>query len=147
MATNMGDRKYRTWPGALALVVVTVSLGWVVLGNASSGDMEQLPVSSRFQCLNCHLSDQPSAANFDLNAFGQDFLDNGRIWNVDLAVLDSDSDGCLNGVELGDSDGDGQLDGNVAQEMGNPGQVDDCSGGALTNETTWGALKALFDSD
>ncbi len=81
-----------------------------------------------------------------MNPFGVDFRGNNRVWNAVLAQMDSDDDGCLNGVELGDSDGDGQLDGNIHEENGNPGVADDCGSGALTDEVTWGALKALFSS-
>jgi hypothetical protein len=143
----MGKRKNHSVKVLGALLVASVTLCFAVLGSATTGDMDQLPVSSRFECLNCHLDSQPTASSFELNAFGQDFLANDRLWDADLAQLDSDGDGCLNGVELGDSDGDGQPDVNVTAEMGNPGEVDECGGGALTDEVTWGALKALFDSN
>lgn len=145
--TKMGKPRHDAWQVLVALLVAGAAVGWGTPGRATTGDMDQLPVTTRFACLNCHLSSQPTAGDFELNAFGQDFLANDRIWNVDLAQLDSDGDGCLNGVELGDSDGDGLPDGNVSEEMGNPGVVDECGGGALTDEVTWGALKALFDSN
>jgi hypothetical protein len=143
----MGKRKYNSWQVLVVLLVASATLSFAVPGNATTTDQDQLPVSSRFECLNCHLDSQPTVGDFDLNPFGQDFLANDRVWDADLAQLDSDEDGCLNGVELGDSDGDGQPDGNVTAEMGNPGEVDECGGGAFTDEVTWGALKALFDSN
>ncbi len=76
-----------------------------------------------------------------------DFLANGRLWDSDLATLDSDNDGCLNGVEVGDSDGDGNSDGNVTEQAGNPGVFDDCGSGSLVDEKTWGTLKAMFDGE
>ena len=78
-----------------------------------------------------------------LNVFGADFLANLRRWDAALAGLDSDGDGCLNGVELGDSDGDGVADGNIERLTSNPGAAD-C--GSSLDVTTWGSLKALFES-
>ena len=77
--------------------------------------------------------------------FGVDFLQNDRIWDAELAQMDSDGDGCLNGVEVGDSDGDGEADGNVTVQVGNPGVIDDCDSESLVDERTWTQLKALFD--
>ena len=45
----------------------------------------------------------------------------------------------------GDSDGDGFPDGNVTEQAGNPGVPDECGGGSLVDERTWGTLKAMFD--
>jgi len=143
----MGKRERNLKLAWLVLLVVSTGTGLSVVVDATTGDMEQLPVATRFGCKNCHVSSQPTPADFALNSFGQDFLNHNRLWNADLAQLDSDGDGCLNGVELGDSDGDGELDGNIIEETGNPGEADDCGGGALTDEITWGAFKALFSSD
>jgi hypothetical protein len=114
-------------------------------GLATDVDMARLPVSVPFLCLSCHVVDQPTSAGFDLNPFGIDYLANGRLWDSNLANLDSDGDGCLNGVEVGDSDGDGEPDGNVERQAGNPGVPDECGTGSLVDEKTWGALKAMFD--
>lgn len=107
--------------------------------------MAKLPVTNPNLCLTCHTSETPSAFDYTLNSFGADFLENGRVWNYDLAILNSDDDGCLNGVEVGDSDGDGQADGNVTEQSGNPGVSDDCGSGSMVDEASWGQLKAMFD--
>lgn len=114
---------------------------------ATEVDMARLPVTDPHLCLSCHLVVQPTPASFELNPFGVDYLANGRLWDANLANLDSDGDGCLNGVEVGDSDGDGEPDGNVDRQAGNPGIPDDCGSGSLVDEKTWGALKAMFDGD
>ena len=114
-------------------------------GLATDADMARLPVSAPNLCLSCHVVDQPTPTSFDLNPFGIDYLANGRLWDSNLANLDSDGDGCLNGVEVGDSDGDGEPDGNVEAQAGNPGIPDECGSGSLVDEKTWGALKAMFD--
>ena len=112
---------------------------------ATDVDMARLPVAVPNLCSSCHVSAQPTAADFTLNPFGVDYLANGRLWDSTLANLDSDGDGCLNGVEVGDSDGDGEPDGNVESQAGNPGVPDECGSGSLVDEKTWGALKAMFD--
>ena len=114
---------------------------------ATEVDMARLPVTDPNLCLSCHLTVQPTPASFELNPFGVDYLANGRLWDSNLANLDSDGDGCLNGVEVGDSDGDGEPDGNVDSQAGNPGIPDDCGSGSLVDEKTWGALKAMFDGE
>ena len=136
-------RRHPLVPLAAGLVLAA-ALGFVSGGRATQGDMAKLPVSSRFGCRNCHQSADPTPGNSALNLFGVDFLDHGRIWDAELAAMNSDGDGCTNGVELGDADGDGQRDENVTEETGNPGEVDDCGGGPLIDPSTWGALKALF---
>lgn len=112
--------------------------------HATPADMATLPVVTPFECLICHVEAGPDPASAALNLFGQDFLASGRIWNADLAALDSDGDGCLNGVELGDADGDGLADGNVETLASNPGDPNDC-GRLGIDASTWGALKAMFD--
>jgi hypothetical protein len=108
--------------------------------------MAKLPIIQPYLCLACHQNDRPaSAAEAGLNAFGEDYLDNGRIWDQDLASLDSDGDTCTNGTEIGDYDGDGEPDGNVEEQAGNPGVHDECQSGGLVDEETWSALKAMFD--
>ncbi len=118
---------------------------WTGAALATPLDMEKLPVTSPNLCLTCHTDVNPSAGAADLNDFGLDFLTNGRVWDSNLAQLDSDGDGCLNGVEVGDSDGDGNADGNVDEQAGNPGVRDNCGSGNLVDEKTWDALKAMFD--
>jgi hypothetical protein len=111
---------------------------------ATPADMDQLPVVAPFECLLCHVQANPTPASNELNVFGLDFLNNGRIWNTTLANLDSDGDGCLNGIELGDATGDGFADGNVTSLETNPGDPTDC-GNLIIDARTWGALKAIFD--
>ncbi len=129
----------------MATVVTVCLVVWNGAAEATEFDMSQLPVSSPNLCLSCHDVDSPTAATADLNVFGLDFLANGRLWDSNLAQGDSDNDGCLNGVEVGDSDGDGNPDGNVTEQAGNPGVFDDCGSGSLVDEKTWGTLKAMFD--
>jgi hypothetical protein len=112
--------------------------------SATEVDLATLPVAQPNLCLTCHTVAAPDPGDPALNVFGADFLANGRVWDGTLAQLDSDQDGCLNGVEVGDADGDGEADGNVDEQAGNPGVQDDCAAG-LADEKTWSALKALFD--
>ena len=140
----MGMRRRQLAGFGTGLCSILLCLGLVGLVRATTTDADKLPVTTRFGCLNCHQIASPTASDHRLNAFGVDFLAGGREWTEDLAQMDSDGDGCLNGVELGDSNGDGTLDGHVVEESGNPGVADDCSGPTL-DESTWGALKALFD--
>lgn len=114
---------------------------------ATNLDMSRLPVVVPNLCASCHTVASPTAGNAGLNPFGLDFRANGRIWDSDLAALDSDGDGCLNGIEVGDSDGDGRADGNVTSQAGNPGVAGDCGSGPPFDETTWGAIKAMFDGN
>ncbi len=105
--------------------------------------MAELPSSTNFSCTNCHDgSGEPAATN--LNVFGIDFQANFSTWDQSLASLDSDGDGCTNGVELGDSDGNGVLDNGIVQESSRPGVTGDCSA-ASTDESTWSNLKNLFN--
>jgi hypothetical protein len=128
------------------LVWVTAAV-WSSQAVATEADLSQLPVIEPYLCLTCHTTSDPTPASHGLNLFGADYLVNGRVWNFDLAQLDSDGDGCLNGVEIGDSDGDGIADGNVTEQASNPGFADDCDSGSLVDERTWSELKALFDGD
>ena len=113
---------------------------------ATPEDMDLLPVTAPNLCRTCHTTADPRPGSTQLNDFGLDFLTNGRVWDSNLAQMDSDGDGCLNGVEVGDSDGDGNADGNVDEQAGNPGVVDNCGSGDLVDEKTWDALKAMFDA-
>ncbi len=132
---------------ACAVGLLTVgALGGSVPAAASEDDMNLLPVIEPFRCLACHVVATPtSSADADLNPFGEDYLDNGRIWDQALAYLDSDGDSCNNGTEIGDVDGDGDPDENVDRQAGNPGVQDECQSGGLVEERTWSALKAIFD--
>ena len=112
---------------------------------ATESDMAKLAVTTPHLCAACHVADDPEGGDTSLNPFGLDYLENGRIWDSELAQLDSDGDGCLNGVEVGDSDGDGVADGNVTAQAGNPGVRDNCGSGSFVDERTWDALKAMFD--
>jgi hypothetical protein len=107
--------------------------------------MERLPLWEPFRCLTCHEVEIPSPGNGPLNPFGEDWLANGGVWDLNLANMDSDRDDCTNGFELGDDDGNGEPDGNVTAQGSNPGVQDECGGSGLVEERTWSALKALFD--
>ncbi len=144
------NRRWAAGQGRRILAAATVLVAVVLVFCPAAGpaaatelDLQQLPVTEPFQCLICHVS-EPAQSGAPLNAFGTDFLANLRTWDAGLASLDSDGDGCTNGVELGDVDGDGQSDGNVDQLQSNPGAANDC-GGASVDSRTWGELKSLFD--
>ena len=130
-----------------ALLAVAAAVACAGPALATNLDMSRLPVVTPNLCLACHVSSAPTSGNAALNVFGLDFRANGRVWDSNLAALDSDGDGCLNGVEVGDSDGDGRPDGNVTAQAGNPGVPDECGSGPLVDERTWGALKAMFDGN
>ena len=135
--------------GRLAVLSVAAALILGAAGppctHATPADMAVLPVVVPFECLICHVEVNPGPTSAALNLFGLDFLAGGRVWNAELAALDSDGDGCLNGVELGDADGDGLADGNVTTLATNPGDPGDCSRLGI-DASTWGALKAMFDN-
>jgi hypothetical protein len=135
--------------GRGAAIVMMVALAALCAGRARATnlDMSRLPVVVPNLCASCHTAAAPTVGNAGLNPFGLDFRANGRIWDSDLAALDSDGDGCLNGIEVGDSDGDGRADGNVTSQAGNPGVAGDCGSGPPFDETTWGAIKAMFDGN
>lgn len=133
--------------GRTALLAVLVMLLGCGAALATDADMLQLPVSSPHLCFSCHLEPSPTPGDNELNPFGLDFLENGRVWDSNLAQLNSDGDACLNGVEVGDSDGDGEPDGNVTEQSGNPGVADECGSSNLVDEKTWDALKAMFDGN
>jgi len=127
---------------AARFAALAVALGWAVPVLATPQDLAKVPIVEPFRCTICHV-ESPEGGGTALNIFGTDFLGNLRRWNAALAELDSDGDGCLNGVELGDSDGDAVADGNADRLTSNPG-VADC--GSSLDVTTWGDLKALFES-
>ena len=132
--------------GLVAAAVIVAVVGLVVPAGATEADMYTLPVFAPFRCLICHTTDPGETGDTALNSFGADFLDNTRLWDAALASLDSDNDGCANGVELGDADGDGQTDGGVTALQSNPGGAGDCGGSNLSLRT-WGEMKALFDQN
>lgn len=106
----------------------------------------RLPLWEPFRCLTCHQDQDPElSGDTSLNPFGEDWLANGSVWDLNLANMDSDRDDCTNGFELGDADGNGEPDGNVTEQSSNPGVQDECGGSGLVEERTWSALKALFD--
>ena len=129
----------RTLRGCLLLVALGVIHSAPAWG--TNVLMQQLPLSSRFQCLNCHVVQSPTAATATLNVFGEDFLANESRWNAALAARSSDGDNCTNGFELGDENGDGIPDDTLSEERKNPGR-DDCT--LQLDKQAWGALKQLF---
>ncbi len=121
-----------------------ISLAALAVG-ATEQDASNLPSVLPYQCLNCHVSADPTSGPTDLNPFGRDYRGAGRQWSAQLAQMDSDGDGCTNGAELGDVDGDGQLDQGVERESSNPGVDGDCSSASLLDEVSWSTLKSMFD--
>ena len=85
----------RTQRGCLLLVVLGVIHSAPAWGTNTL--MQQLPLSSRFQCLNCHVVQSPTAATATLNVFGEDFLANEKRWNAALASKSSDGANCTSG--------------------------------------------------
>lgn len=132
------------WP--IMVFAMVVFMGLSRNAPATEDDLALLPVSEPFLCATCHVENDP-ILDSTLNVFGVDFLANDRKWDENLAQIDSDLDGCVNGVEIGDSDGNGTPDGNVVKQAGNPGVAGDCGSEALVDEKTWGTLKAMFDGD
>ncbi len=134
---------------ARSLTTITVAiaaLALVAAVNANTTHMAQLPASATLGCANCHVNaTSTQAPSVEANGFGRDFKNNGMVWNRTLAEMDSDGDGCTNGVELGDADGNGSPDAGQSQQTSNPGSGGDCQPNTLT-EQTWGALKSLFNS-
>lgn len=129
----------------LAVVVAVAGVAAAMVDACIYAD--RLPVSATFGCANCHVGADavsvPSAA--DLNAFGLAFQQNGYVWDSSLAYGNADNDGCTNGLELGDADGNGQPDQHQTAQSSNPADRD-CTGTSI-DETTWGALKSLFNSN
>ena len=128
---------------ALAFLLLPVLMLIPDRAESTSGMMFNLPAYNKYRCTSCHTTSTPVEANAVLNAFGNDFLGNGMVWDKELAEKNSDGDKCTNGFELGDKDGDGIFDDQgPAVEHSNPGDASDCSI-ALTH-TTWGIIKDIF---
>jgi len=120
--------------------------------SATDVDMWSLPSYEPARCQSCHqsselqLKNDPSLAS-QLNPFGVDWKNGGRVWGPSIAKLDSDGDQCLNGAELGDYagtewTGPNVEDPNRKSQNSNPGVVD-CSLAEI-NDRSWGILKAVF---
>ena len=72
------------------------------------------------RCYICHVA---AGGGGTRTAFGEAFIANGRVWNANLAELDSDGDGWTNGQELGDPFGDwDEGESYVSSYRGNPGR-------------------------
>jgi hypothetical protein len=140
-------RMHRWFLGGLAVVFIVAPVALLLPGRVVGTPelMTELPAYNKFQCVLCHTTEAPMPAFHPLNAFGEDFLSNGSIWNETLAVMNSDRDRCPNGFEIGDWDGDGVLEEESVTEHSNPGDPTDCSI-ALTRGT-WGLIKQLFGNE
>lgn len=119
--------------------VIAVSLVFGTL-TGSEDFMKNLPVYEQLRCKICHNSSEPIMGLPDLNKFGQDFNDNGKTWNKELADIDSDNDGYSNGLELGDVEGDGTSTIEIIRS--NPGDPNDKP--SSIDQKTWGVIKNLF---
>ena len=142
-------------PTILNVAVFAVLLAGTA-GNvgATEQEMNNLPAWERFACAICHVAETPLPGQAEFNPFGNDYFAHREelagaapVWDSFLAGLDSDQDGCSNGVELGDVDGNGQLDVGIVGEAGNPGLPGDCQSVNPLDESTWGALKSMFSTD
>lgn len=108
--------------------------------------MQNLPAFQKYQCRLCHTTAAPVPGVAPLNAFGDDYLANGNVWDATLAAMNSDGDRCTNGFELGDDDGDGVFDyGPNVIENGNPGDGADCT--LPVDLNTWGMIKDIFSRE
>ncbi len=138
----------------LPLAACLFALGSVSPAFATDAQMQELPTFERYGCQNCHGGSGvtvvfvPSEQASQLNPFGEDWVENERQWDAELAQSNSDGDGCTNGFELGDPNGvwrPGQPRPTTSGARNNPGQLGDCA--LPINEETWGTLKALFGED
>jgi hypothetical protein len=123
------------------IIIIFTVLAAVLVSRALESNenfMENLPVYKRYMCALCHTSASPSM--FDLNGFGEDYRDNGFIWDKRLAEMDSDGDDYPNGIELGDEDGDNEPE--IFVERSNPG--DPLNNPSSIDKDTWGIIKNLF---
>ena len=125
-----------------SLLILILAVALLCAGTLKSRDeyMRTLPVYQRYKCTLCHSSAVPASAS-DLNSFGMDFKENGFKWDAALSAQDSDDDGFLNGIELGDENGDGVAD--IGFERSNPG--DRLNTPNSIDKGTWGILKSLFE--
>ncbi len=126
----------------LCLAAIGVSIVIVIASAVLSTNeyMLRLPVYENLRCAICHTTPSPTDGS-SLNKFGEDFRDNGFMWDYTLANKDSDGDSFSNGEELGDRDGDGTAD--VDRVRSNPGDVSDRP--SSVDEKTWGLIKNLFE--
>jgi hypothetical protein len=125
-------------------IIFSLVLGVVAAGSVMGTDnyMRALPLYSRFQCADCHVSANPTIASYTLNPFGVDFKANHEKWDGVLAPKDSDGDGFTNGYELGDQDGNGVPE--AAFERSNPGDSLSKPNSSVDMKT-WSQIKSLFE--
>lgn len=138
---------------AILLATAATLASFPVVVHATEEQMLRLPtfVSG---CLTCHDGSSvkedfvpEGTAALVMNPFGDDWTDNGKVWDAVLALLNSDNDGCTNGFELGDPKGKWRPgaerpDLDPAGETHNPGAASDCA--LPIDSQSWGVLKALF---
>ena len=123
------------------LIIPILCFAFALAGTLKSREdyMQKLPVYQKFKCSICHVSLQPNSGS-DLNNFGRDFKGNSFAWNEKLARMDSDQDGFMNGIEIGDENGDGVAE--VTIERSNPG--DRLNTPNSVDQHTWSVIKSLF---
>lgn len=129
--------KLTSWSIIIVLCAVVLAFAGTIMSREDY--MRSLPVYKHYKCRLCHSTGSPSS--YDLNGFGADFQSNGYKWNKALANKDSDGDGFLNGIELGDDGGDGVPE--IGFERSNPG--DQFNTPNSIDRGTWGILKSLFE--
>lgn len=119
---------------------------------ASQVDMYKLPAYEPNRCATCHVNSEAQllaspVLGQQVNAFGADWLELGRVWGDKIAAKDSDGDQCRNGAELDDYAGTA-VEWNTnptahdGQQNSNPGSAD-CTPASI-NDRSWGILKAVF---
>jgi len=123
------------------LILITI-VAACLYGSISGREdfMNKLPVVEGGRCAICHRSSEPTTTDNTLNKFGEDFRDNGNVWNGTLAEMDSDEDGYNNGIELNDPEGDGNS--TATSIRSNPGDIHDKP--SSIDQKTWGVIKQLF---
>jgi len=113
-------------PAIAAIVAITCSA--ITPCWSTPKRVDHIPNGNVFSCANCHID---PAGGGQRNAFGQHvefyFLDEEGdvVWNGDLSLMDSDSDGISNGSELQDPSGTwtiGKPDPGDPDHVLNPGQ-------------------------
>ncbi len=121
----------------LILIGVLVAVSFLLVGYG--GYVDRIPNGGVDSCDACHSEDM------SMNSFGEDFDTNGREWNADLAVLDSDGGSEPNGYELLDPNGDwteGDEDPGDPADVDNPGDSSDDDDDWGVESVSWGQIKA-----
>jgi len=133
-----------------------LALGFVLLAGVAEATEEasaKIPPNI-YGCTACHagagadVDVVPASTAAELSNFGNDWLqlatdESARLW-ADMAILNSDNDGCSNGCELDDPRGGFLPDQPFTPENCAPGDPRDSDCALPINEQSWSTLKSLF---